>query len=145
MGHEIDSEDRLAEIVRSMRTIAGVGMKNGADPDAPAFGVPRMLQRRGVRVIPVNPTIDAALGEPSRRAIAEVTEPVDVVNVFRRPQVIESLADEILALPAGRRPPVVWLQSGIRNEAAAMKLAGAGIEVVMDRCLGVYAARYRPR
>ncbi len=63
--------------------------------------------------------------------------------MFRRPEFIEPLADEVLALPPERRPPVFWMQTGIRNEAAARKLTAAGIRVVMDRCLGVYAEKYR--
>ena len=146
MANEIESEDELAEIVRSMRTVAVVGAKAGRrDPDAPAYGIPKMLEARGVRIIPVNPTIPSALGEPTRPNVAAVGERADVINVFRRPAVIEALADEILALPADERPGVVWLQSGIRSDPAAAKLTAGGIRVVMDRCLGVYAARYRRR
>ena len=70
---------------------------------------------------------------------------MDIVNVFRRSEVIEALADEILALPADQRPKTVWMQSGIRNDPAAKKLAQAGIQVVMDACLGVYVSRYREK
>jgi predicted CoA-binding protein len=139
----VESEDELAEIVRSMRTIAVVGMKDGTKPDEPAFSIPQMLKARGVRVLPVNPTIQASLGEPSRASLAAVAEPVDLVDVFRRPEVIEALADEILALPSELRPKVVWMQTGIRNEPAAAKLGAVGIRVVMNRCLGVYTMRYR--
>ena len=72
-------------------------------------------------------------------------EPFDLVDVFRRSEAIPALAEQILALPEGRRPRVVWLQSGIRHDEAAARLAAAGIDVVQDRCLGVYASRYRPR
>ena len=142
MPNEITSEPELEQIVRGLRTIAVVGMKDEARPDEAAYSVPHMLQARGLRVIPVNPTITASLGEPSRPNLAAVREPVDLVDVFRRPEVVEALADEILALPPEHRPPVVWMQSGIRNDAAAAKLTAAGIRVVMNRCLGVYAARY---
>lgn len=139
----VESEDELAEIVRSMGTIAVVGMKDGTKPDEPAFSIPQALKARGVRVIPVNPTIQASLGEPSRANLAAVAEPLDLIDVFRRADVIEALADEILALPPELRPPVVWMQTGIHSDPAATKLGAAGIRVVMNRCLGVYAMRYR--
>jgi predicted CoA-binding protein len=69
----------------------------------------------------------------------------DLVDVFRRSSRIPAIAEEILALPAGRRPKVVWLQSGIRNDQAAARLEAAGITVVQDECLGVLAARWLPR
>jgi predicted CoA-binding protein len=67
----------------------------------------------------------------------------DIVNVFRRPDAIGEVADEVLALPPERRPAVFWLQTGIRNDEAAARVAAAGIKVVQDRCLGVYSRRYR--
>jgi predicted CoA-binding protein len=68
---------------------------------------------------------------------------VDVLDVFRRSDAIPELADQLLALPAERRPRTVWLQSGIRHDESAERLAAAGMKVVQDRCLGVYARRYR--
>ena len=67
---------------------------------------------------------------------------VDVLDVFRRSDAIPALADRLIALPAERRPRTVWLQTGIRHDAAAGRLAAAGMRVVQDRCLGVYAKRY---
>ena len=138
----IESEDALAEIVRAMRTVAVVGMQDEKRADRPAHAIPRMLQERGLTIIPINPTISSALGISALKSVAELDRRVDVVDVFRRADAIPALADEILSLPADRRPGVVWLQSGIRNDAAAEKLAAQGIRVVQDRCLGVYAARY---
>jgi predicted CoA-binding protein len=91
----------------------------------------------------VNPKFQTVLGEQVYPDLASVPERVDVVDIFRRPDAIPALADEILALPPEKRPSVVWMQAGIKNDAAAQKLAEAGIRVVQDRCLGVYAARYR--
>jgi predicted CoA-binding protein len=139
----VESEDALAEIVRAMRTVAVVGMKDETRADEAAHSIPRMLKERGLTVIPVNPTIPSALGVPSLRSVTELDRRVDVVDVFRRPDAIPALAEEILSLPADRRPGVVWLQSGIRHDAAAEKLAAADLHVVQDRCLGVYASRYR--
>jgi len=140
----IDSEQDLAEIVRSVRTVAVVGMKDGADPTAPAYTVARVLQARGIRILPVNPKLSTVLGERAYPNLASLPERPDVVDVFRRPEAVGPLGDEILALPPEKRPRVIWLQTGIRNDAAAEKLSAAGIQVVMDRCLGVYVARFRP-
>jgi hypothetical protein len=141
----IESEVELAEIVRAAHTVAVLGMRDETHAETAAYRIPVMLRERGLRIIPINPKIASALGEPSLRGVAALTEPVDILDVFRRPEFIPAHADEILALPAPVRPKVVWLQSGIRDDAAAEKLAAAGIRVVQDACLGVYAAKYRPR
>jgi predicted CoA-binding protein len=139
----IDREEDLARIVRSARTVAVVGMKDGSDPDAPAFMIPKALKARGLRVIPVNPMIQASLGVTAYKDLASVPEAFDLVDVFRRSENVAELVEEILALPPSRRPRVVWLQTGIRNDVAAAKLAEAGIQVVQDHCLKVYSERYR--
>ncbi|MCL4837687.1 MAG: CoA-binding protein [Thermoanaerobaculia bacterium] len=128
-----------------MRTVAVVGMKGDDRPEESAVAIPAMLQERGYRVIPVNPKLASALGERAWPDLASVPDRFDHVDVFRRPDAIPGLAGEILALPPERRPEVVWLQSGIRHDEAAARLAAAGIAVVQDRCLGVYASRYAPR
>jgi uncharacterized protein len=139
----VESEEELAAIVRGMRSVAVVGMKDETRAGEAAYAIPRMLWERGCQVIPINPTISAALGVPALRSVTELVERVDVLNVFRRIDAIPALAQEILSMPTERRPAVVWLQSGIRQDAAAQRLADAGIVVVQDRCLGVYAARYQ--
>ena len=141
----VDNEEDLAAIVRGVHTVAVIGIKDGSDPHAPAYAIPKMLQERGLEVVPVHPTLTSVLGERVYPAIGDVPARVDVVDLFRRPSAIDAHADEILALPEERRPSVIWMQTGIRNDAAAARLEAAGIRVVMDRCLGVYAARYRPR
>jgi len=140
----VDAEEDLARIVREARTVAVVGMKDGSgDPDAPAFVIPRALKARGMHIIPVNPSIQLALGATAYPNLAAIPEPVDVVDVFRRSEKIPELADEILALPPERRPRVVWLQTGIRHDEAAARLAAAGIQVVQNHCMKVYSERYR--
>jgi len=143
-GRLVQEEEELAAIVRGMRTVAVVGMKGDDRPEESAVSIPAMLQQRGYRVIPVNPKLASSLGERAWPDLASVPEPFDLVDVFRRPDAIPGLADQILALPPERRPEVVWLQSGIRHDEAAARLAAAGIDVVQDRCLGVYASRYAP-
>lgn len=142
-GALVEREQDLERIVRGMHTVAVVGIKDGRDPDAPAFSIPRQLADSGRRVIGVNPTLPEALGAPTLASVADLPPGVDVLDVFRRPDAIPALADELLALPAERRPAVVWLQTGIRHDAAAARLVAAGYRVVQDHCLGVYAQRYR--
>jgi uncharacterized protein len=139
----IDSELGLSKIVRSMRTVAVIGMKDERSSDQPAFEIPKMLSKWGYTVYPVNPTIASSLGETSVATLAELNHRVDVVNIFRCAENVPPIVDQILALPKERRPQVVWMQTGIRNLEAAEMLSDAGIQVVMDRCLGVYAARYK--
>lgn len=140
-GGIVDDEAGLTAIARDLRTVAVVGIKDGRDPDAPAFEIPNLLQGSGVRVIGVNPMISEALGVPTLGSVAQLPPGVDVVDVFRRADAIPALAEELLALPVERRPAVVWLQSGIRHDAAAARLVAGGYRVVQDRCLGVYRRR----
>lgn len=137
----VTEEEALAEIVRNMRSVAVIGMK-GEDSAVPAIEIPRLVQSRGVRVIPVNPAIESSLGEQAYPDLASIPDAFDLVNIFRRSDKVPAHADEILALSEDRRPKVVWMQTGVVSEAAAAKLSVAGIRVVMDRCLGVYASRY---
>jgi uncharacterized protein len=139
----IETEDEIAGIVRAMRTVAVVGIKDGSRPDAPAYTIPAMLMELGRDVIGINPTLASALGKPTLPDVGALTSAVDVLDVFRRSDAIPELADQLLALPAERRPRVVWLQSGIRHDEAAERMAAGGMRVVQDRCLGVYAKRYR--
>ena len=142
MNEPTDAE--IAAIVRAARVVAVLGMKDDARAGEPAIEIPRVLIARGLEVIPVNPTITSALGRPAHARLADVPVAFDLLDVFRRSERIPEVADEILALPPERRPHVVWLQSGIRHDAAAARLRAAGITVVQDACLGVLAARYRP-
>ena len=139
----VETDEEIRAIVRAARVVAVVGMKDESRAWEPAFEIPRMLTARGIEVIPVNPTIGAALGRKSWPSLADVPLKFDLVDVFRRSSRIPGIADEILALPPERRPEVVWLQSGIRHDAAALKLAEAGIRVVQDACLGVIAAQVK--
>jgi len=123
----------LRELLRRVRSIAVLGMKDGADDDA--FRVPRYMQAHGYRIIPVNPKLATVLGEPAKAKLAEMPGGVDLVNVFRASQHVPAHVDEILALSP--RPLAVWLQLGIRHDEAAARLAAAGIAVVQDRCLMV--------
>ena len=123
----------LTTILRDAKTVAVVGAK--ADPAEPAHYVPAYLHARGYRIVPVNPKLTGRRlhDAPTVARVADLPEPVDVIEVFRRPEYLSGHAAEILALPW--RPHAVWFQLGIRNDSAAESLARAGIQVVQDRCM----------
>ena len=129
----VDDDAGLTRILREARTIAVLGAK--APPYEPAHYVPAYLRDRGYRILPVNPTIAGRrlFDVPVVATLADLAEPVDLVEVFRRPEYLPGHAEEILALP--RRPAVVWFQLGIRHDGAAERLARAGLRVVQDRCM----------
>jgi len=142
-GAIVQDEAAIQTIVRDMHTVAVLGIKDGRDPDAPAFTIPTMLVESGVRVIGVNPMVKEALGAPTLPSLADLPAGIDVLDVFRRSDAIPGITDELLALPPAQRPAVVWLQTGIRHDESAHRLAEAGFRVVQDLCLGVYARRVR--
>ena len=121
--------DDIGELLRSVRTIAVVGLSNS--PMRTSYGVSKYMQSQGYRIIPVNPQIDASLGEKAYSSLSEVPEVIDLVNVFRRPEHVPEVVDEAIRL----KLPAIWLQEGVIHEAAAEKALKAGIFVVMDRCI----------
>lgn len=144
-GRILTTEAEYAEVIRGMKTIGVFGIKDGKRPDAPAFTIPSMLAEQGYTIVGINPMVATALGRPVLPALSGLTERVDVLDVFRRSDAIPELADELLALPAALRPRTVWLQTGIRHDESAARLAAAGMDVVQDACLGVLARRHGPR
>jgi predicted CoA-binding protein len=129
----MQSDAELSDLLRRVRSIAVLGVKNGAGDDA--FRVPRYMQAHGYRIIPINPKLDTVLGERALASLAQLEGGVDLVNAFRAPQHLPAHAEEILALSP--RPLAVWLQLGISHAAVAARLEAAGIGVVQDRCLMV--------
>src|SRR2546422_10767397 len=129
----VDDDAGLTAILREARIVAVLGAK--ADPSEAAHYVPAYLVTRGYRVQPVNPKFAGRRlhDAPTVAGLKDLSEPADVVEIFRRPEYLSGHADEILTLPW--RPKAVWFQLGIRNDAAAEKLARAGIRVVQDRCM----------
>jgi len=89
------------------------------------------MQTNGYRIIPVNPKIRGALGEKAYASLLDVTEKIDIVNVFRRPEFVEEVVDQAIKL----KVPAIWMQEEVVNEKAAEKARKAGIFVVMDRCI----------
>lgn len=132
MNHDHYPQGYTQDWLAKVKSIAVVG----ASPNAarPSFGVMRLLISRGYDLAPVNPGQAGGeiLGRTVTAALADLPAPVDMIDVFRASDAIPAIADEILALPW--KPKLVWLQLGIRNDAAAAKLEAAGISVIMDRC-----------
>ena len=137
MDHKTYPDAYLRDILTGVRTIAVVG----ASPrrERPSHGVMVYLQRHGYRTIPVNP--DAAggtiHGETVYARLADVPEPIDMVDVFRRPEAAGDVVDEAIA--AGAK--VVWMQLGVRDDAAAARAEACGLKVVMNRCPAIEIPR----
>ena len=129
----LQDDAALRRLLESVRTIAVLGMKAGTADDA--FRVPLYMQRAGYRIRPVNPKLDAVLGERAVGRLADLDGPCDLIDVFRAASHLPGHTDEILALRW--KPRCVWFQEGIRDDACAARLEAAGIEVVQDRCLMV--------
>ena len=139
----VTTEQGIAEVLRGTKRVAVLGMKTEAQSGQAAFYVPEYLHNAGLDVVPVPvyyPDVTEILGKKVYRRVADVPGDIDLVNVFRRPQDVPPHVDDILAA----KPKAVWMQSGIRNDEAARRLAEAGIKVVQDRCLMVEHRRFRP-
>ncbi len=123
-------DEDIYELLANARTIAMVGASDR--PDRASHGVMKSLQERGDRVIPVNPQITGAHlhGEFVWRELGQIGEPIDIVDIFRRPTAAGEAVDEAIAIGA----KAVWLQIGVINEEAAQRAEAAGLKVVMDRC-----------
>ena len=126
----ITSDADIAALLAETRTIAMVGASDR--PDRPSYGVMRFLQQRGYRVLPVNPQItgEHVHGEYVWRELAQIGEPIDMVDIFRRPAAAGDAVDEAIA--AGAKS--VWMQLGVINPEAAARAEAAGLKVVVDKC-----------
>jgi predicted CoA-binding protein len=123
-------DEDIAELLTSARTIAMIGASDR--PSRPSYGVMQFLQVHGYRVLPVNPQItgEHVHGEYVWRELEQIGEPIDIVDIFRRPQAAGEAVDQ--AIEAGAK--AVWLQLGVINEVAAATAEAAGLKVVMNRC-----------
>ena len=134
MTHDAYDAAYLRAIRDEVRTIAMVG----ASPKSnrPSHHVMEYLQGEGYRVIPVNPTMagQEILGERTYATLTDLPEPVDMVDIFRKSEDVGPVVDEALALPLPQRPRVIWMQLGVRDDAAAARAEAAGLKVVMNRC-----------
>ena len=126
----LTSDQDIADLLASTRTIALVGASDR--PDRASHRVMQFLQNHGYRVFPVNPQItgEHVHGEFVWRELSQIGEPIDLVDIFRRPDAAGEAVDEAIRIGA----KAVWLQLGVINEAAAERAEAAGLTVVMDRC-----------
>jgi predicted CoA-binding protein len=118
----------IREILATQRTVAVVGCS--PDPDRDSHRIAALLKAKGHRVIPVNPSCQEILGARCFASVRDIPEPVEMVDVFRRPEFVDQIADEAIAVGA----KILWLQLEVINEPAAGKAQDAGLTVVMDRC-----------
>jgi len=121
--------DQIGDLLKNARTIAVVGLSNS--PLRASHGVAAYMQTQGYRIIPVNPTITDSLGEPAFASLLDVKEPIDVVNIFRRPEYVPGVVEQAIQL----KVRAIWMQEGVIHEQAAEKARRAGIFVVMDHCI----------
>jgi predicted CoA-binding protein len=133
----------ITQIVKEAKTIAVYGMQDEKKRDRPAYQIPAMLKERGYEIYPVNPMIVTSLGLEAYAKLADLPIQPDILDVFRRSELIPELTDEILALPPEKRPKTVWLQTGITHPQSEARLEVEGMQVVSDLCLGVWAARLK--
>lgn len=133
------SEDipTLRRILKSCRTIAVVGLS--AEWHRPSYFAAKYMQQHGYRVLPVNPRYagQAILGEPCHARLADIAQPVDMVDVFRRTEDVGPIAEQAIAIGAR----CLWQQIGVLNHAAADRARAAGLDVVMDRCVKIEHGR----
>jgi predicted CoA-binding protein len=118
--------DLVEEQLRNSKTIAVVGLSD--NPERASFGVARYLQAQGYRIIPVNPMVSEVLGEKSYPDLKSVPETIDMVDIFRRSELVPPVVDEAIEIGA----KYVWMQDGVIHLEAAAKAEAAGIPVVMD-------------
>jgi len=125
----------LRRILKTNHTIAVIGLS--ADWYRPSYFAAKYMQEHGFRIIPVNPKYDEILGEKCYPNLKAIPEPVDIVDVFRKPDDCVPIAQDAVAIGA----KVLWLQLGVVNEEAARVAEAGGLEVVMDRCVKIEYAR----
>ena len=130
-------DEDISELLTNARTVAVIGASDR--PERASYGVMRAMQDHGYRVLPVNPQItgEHVLGEFVWRELAQVGVPIDIVDVFRRPDAVADAVDQ--AIFAGAK--ALGMQLGVVNEEAAARAEAAGLKVVMDRCIKIELAR----
>lgn len=122
------SDSTIRDILATPKTVAVVGCS--PDPDRDSHRIAALLKAKGHTVIPVNPRCREIFGQPCYASLADIPQPVDMVDVFRRSEHVAGIADAAIA----RRASILWLQLGVIDEAAAGRAQRAGLTVVMDRC-----------
>ena len=134
MSHDTYSDDAIADILRSVRSIAMVGASAGTN--RPSYFAMKYMLGKGYRVVPVNPTLtgQTILGQLVVSGLADVPAPVDMVDIFRNAEAAHAIVREAIALKERSGIKVIWMQLGVRNDEAAREAEAAGLSVVMNRC-----------
>ncbi len=134
MNHDSYSNAYILGILRQVKTFAMVGAS--ATWNRPSVFAMKYLQEKGYRIIPVNPGLAGQdlLGERAYARLADIPENFDMVDIFRNSEAAGPIADEAIALKDAKGITVLWMQLGIRNDAAAARAEAAGLKVVMNRC-----------
>jgi predicted CoA-binding protein len=127
----------IPRILENAKNIAVVGISN--KPYRDSYTVTKVLMDYGYRIFPVNPNYDEVLGMKCYGSLKEIKEPIDIVDIFRRPDQVMPVVED--AIEIGAR--VVWMQLGAENEQAAQKALNAGLQVVMHHCIKVEVLRFR--
>ncbi len=137
MNHDDYDDNYIRDVLRDAKIVAMVGAS--ANWNRPSFFAMKYMQQKGFRVIPVNPGVagQEILGETVAANLAEIEEPIDMVDIFRNSEAAGAITDEAIA--AGAK--IVWMQLGVRNDEAAKRAEDAGLRVVMNRCPKIEYAR----
>lgn len=121
--------EEIRRLLENARTIAVVGLSD--KPERDSFRVAAYLKAHGYRIIPVNPNVTEVLGERAYATLREVPGPVDIVDIFRKPEAVPAIVEDAIGLGA----KAVWMQEGIAHNAAADRARAAGLAVVMNKCI----------
>jgi uncharacterized protein len=127
-GMRYGDDDTIRRMLTETKVWAVVGLS--ANTARTAYPVAASLRSRGIRTIPVHPSAPTVAGEPGYRSLSDIAEPIDVVNLFVRSELVGPVVDEAVAIGARG----IWMQLGVRDEAAAARARAAGLAVVMDTC-----------
>lgn len=131
MTFENPSREEIKQILLKSNTIAVVGLSD--NPERDSYNIAAAMKAKGYRIIPVNPNADTILGEKAYASLRDIPEPVDIVDVFRRPEHTPYIARDAVAIGA----KTLWLQLGVVNDEAAEIAKNGGLNVIMDRCIKV--------
>ncbi len=121
----------IEKILEDYKHIAVVGLSQ--NKEKPSYGVAKYLQSQGYKIYPVNPKYDEILGEKCYPDLESIDHPIEIVDIFRRPEAIPPIVEEAIKINA----KAIWMQLGISNEQAAESALNAGLDVVMDHCMKV--------
>lgn len=130
------SEEEIRTILKRYKTVAVVGLSD--NPGRDSYGVAKCLKNHGYRIVPVNPGEAEILGEKSYPDLKSIPFPVDIVDIFRRPEAIPGIVDDAIGIGAR----VVWMQLGLSDNESACRARKAGLEVVQSKCIKVECLKY---